>query len=82
MHNDSNLAVDAVSQEGLPTTTTNTPGPYMRFTNMNAVFVESQSGRWEVQLLDPNGAPIGPVADFDLTADENTRELYVRYRMK
>lgn len=81
-HNDADLVVDAVSADGVPKTTSDKPGPYTRFTNMNAVFVESQSGRWEVQLLDPNGAPVGPVADFDLTADENTRELYVRYRLK
>lgn len=81
-HNNADLVVDAVSADGVPKTTSDKPGPYTRFTNMNAVFVESQSGRWEVQLLDPNGAPVGPVADFDLTADENTRELYVRYRLK
>lgn len=81
-HNGSDLVVDAISADGVPKTTSDKPGPYTRFTNMNAVFVESQSGRWEVQLLDPNGAPVGPVADFDLTADENTRELYVRYRLK
>ncbi|MFN8439886.1 MAG: hypothetical protein U0175_03905 [Caldilineaceae bacterium] len=81
-HNGADLVVDAVSADGVPKTTSDKPGPYTRFTNMNAVFVESQSGRWEVQLLDPNGAPVGPMADFDLTADENTRELYVRYRLK
>lgn len=82
MHDDKPLAVDSASTAGLPALTRDTPGPYSRFTNLNAVFVESQSGRWTIQLLDPNGAAVGPQTSFDLTADEITRELYVRYRLK
>jgi hypothetical protein len=44
--------------------------------------VESQSGEWVVQLVDENGVPAGPSANFQLTADEVTRELYVRYQRK
>lgn len=82
VHDGSEKSVDGLSEAGLPKTTRDTPGPYSRFTNMNAVFVEPQGGRWEVQLLDPNSAAVGQSAVFELTADEVTRELYVRYRLK
>lgn len=82
MHNGKQLAVDAVSEPGVPGVTRTEPSPYTRFTNMNAVFVEAQAGRWEIQLLDPSGNPAAPAAAFDLTADEVTRELYVRYLLK
>jgi hypothetical protein len=47
---------------------------------MNVIFVEAQAGNWLVQLIDEGGTPVGPAAEFDLTDDEETRELYVRYR--
>ena len=80
IHNGAALTVDEVSVAGIPEQTRDTPGPYTRFANMSVVFVEPQSGRWEIQLLDPQRAPVGPPVTFDLTADERTRELYVRYR--
>jgi len=79
-HNGADLTVDEVSTSGLPEQTRDTPGPYTRFANMSVVFVEPQAGRWEIQLLDPQRVPVGPPVTFDLTADERTRELYVRYR--
>ena len=78
-HNGSQLVVDEVSTAGLPEQTRTDMGPYTRFTNFNVVFVEPQAGEWRIQLLDPQGAPAGPEAIFNLSADENTRELYVRY---
>lgn len=80
IHNGAALTVDEVSVGGIPEQTRDTPGPYTRFANMSVVFVEPQAGRWEIQLLDPQRNPVGPVVPFDLTADERTRELYVRYR--
>jgi hypothetical protein len=82
VHNGAELAVDKVSSGGLPNLTRGEPSPYTRFTNMNVIFVEAQAGTWTVQLIDSNGAAAGPAAEFELTADEVTRELYVRYRPK
>jgi hypothetical protein len=79
-HNGAPLAVDRVSESGLPKLTRGEPSEYTRFTNMNVIFVEAQAGTWTVQLVDPNSSPIGPAAQFELTGDEITRELYVRYR--
>lgn len=81
-HNGAELAVERVSEGGLPNVTREGPSPYTRFTNMNAVFVEAQAGTWRVQLVDANGVVVGPAAEFELTADEITRELYVRYRQQ
>jgi hypothetical protein len=82
LHNGTPLTVEEVSTGGIPEQTRNEPGPYTRFFNMSVVFVEPQTGRWEVQLLDPQRTPVGPPAAFDLTADERTRELYVRYQQQ
>ena len=81
-HNGAALVVDEVSSAGLPAQTREDVSPHTRFTNFNVVFVEPQAGSWRVQLLDPQGQPAGPEANFELTADENTRELYVRYMQK
>jgi hypothetical protein len=79
-HNGAELPVDQVSTGGLPEVTRTEPGPFSRFTNMNVIFVEAQAGTWIVQLVDEVGDPAGPPATFELTANEDTRELYVRYR--
>lgn len=81
-HNGAVLPVDQVSVAGLPRTTRNEPSPYTRFTNMNVIFVEPQAGTWTAQLVDSAGNPVGPTAEFNLTSDEVTRELYVRYRRR
>lgn len=80
LHNGAELAVDKVSAAGVPGLTRGDPSPYTRFTNLNVIFVEAQAGTWVTQLIDANGAPVGPPAEFELSADEITRELYVRYR--
>ena len=82
IHNGTPLTVDEVSAAGLPEQTRKDPSPYTRFTNMNVIFVEPQTGTWEVQLVDQKHTPVGPGAKFDLTTDERTRELYVRYKKK
>jgi hypothetical protein len=79
VHNGVPLVVDEVSTAGAPDVTRTDPSPFTRFTNMNVIFAESQAGRWEIQLVDQNRQPVGPVAVFELSADEITRELYVRY---
>lgn len=82
LHNGAALTVEETTRPGVPDQTRTTPGPYTRFTNMDVIFVEPQAGKWEMQLVDQTGAPVGPVAAFELTADEVTRELYVRYKLK
>lgn len=82
VHNGTELVVDERSLGGVPSLTRENVSPYSRFTNMSVIFVEPQEGEWRVQALDGQGVPIGPEAIFNLTADENTRELYVRYRQE
>ncbi len=74
-HNGAELTVDRASEAGLPTLTRGEPSEYTRFTNMNVIFVEAQAGTWVVQLVDTSGSPLGPEARFELTGDEDTREL-------
>jgi hypothetical protein len=81
-HNGAPLTVDQISKGGLPSQTRGMPGAYTRFTNMNAIFVEAQAGEWIVQLVDEEGNKVGPVARFQMTDDEVTREIYVRYKKK
>ena len=73
------LDVDAISTGGLPQQTRPEPSSFTRFTNLNVIFVEPQAGEWVIQLLDSGGQLAGPEAKFELTEDEETRELYVRY---
>jgi hypothetical protein len=54
--------------------------PRQRFQNMKVEFPNVQvAGTWEIQLLDSSGAAAGPPATFTLTANDENRELYVRY---
>jgi hypothetical protein len=81
LHQGTPLVVEEVSTAGFPAVTReDADNPYNRFTNLSVIFVEPQAGEWLVQLLDPAGVPAGPETLFTLTEDENTRELYVRYR--
>jgi len=73
------LVVEEVSAAGLPGSTRSQPGPYTRFTNFSVIFVEPQAGEWRIEPVDSQGNVVGPEAIFNLTADEATRELYVRY---
>jgi hypothetical protein len=76
------LVVEESSVAGIPSVTREESSPYSRFTNLSVIFVEPQEGEWRVQLLDSQGAPAGPEAIFTLSADEITRELYVRYLLE
>jgi len=81
-HNGNPLTVEEETTGGIPGSTRQTPGPWTRFANMSVILVEPQAGIWEIQLVDADGIPAGPPALFDLTADEVTRELYVRYQQR
>lgn len=82
LHNGDELEVEEESQDGLPEQTRAEPGPFTRFSNFSVIFVEPQAGEWRIQPVDAAGVVIGPEAIFTLTADEETRELYVRYRQQ
>ncbi len=82
LHNGTPLTVDEETTGGVPAQTRDAASPFTRFTNMRVIFVEPQAGRWELQLLDSSRTPVGPPVTFELTADEITRELYVRYRQQ
>ncbi|MCX6040078.1 MAG: hypothetical protein NTV69_02940, partial [Caldilinea sp.] len=82
LHQGMPLVVDEVSWAGLPEQTRAEASPYTRFTNFSVIFVEPQSGEWRIQLLDLQQQPAGPEAIFTLSADEITRELYLRYALK
>lgn len=79
-HNGARRDSDSLSEGGLPRVTRQEPGPYSRFTNLSEIVVEAEAGKWIIQLVDADDQPVGPAAEFDLAAGENTRELYVRYR--
>jgi hypothetical protein len=54
--------------------------PRQRFQNMKVEFPNVQAGGvWEIQLVDGSGAAAGPPASFTMTANDQNRELYVRY---
>ena len=81
VHNGALLESDSLSEGGLPNVTRREPGPCTRFTNLSVIVVEAEAGDWVVQLVDEADRPVGPPAQFELSADEDTRELYVRYRL-
>jgi len=81
-HNGNVLPVAERSIAGVPGQTRQEPGPYTRFTNMSVIFVEPQAGEWVFELLDGEGVAVGPPVTFNLTADEDTREIYLRYKHK
>jgi len=51
-----------------------------RYQNMKVEFPdEDPAGTWTLQLIDPQGTPAGPSAEFTLSANDAEQELYVRY---
>jgi hypothetical protein len=59
------------------------PNERQRYTNLKIEFPNvSPAGLWEIQLLDANGRPVGPVATFRLQPDDPRQELYVKYRKR
>lgn len=82
LKDDEPLLVQARSTGGLPGETRPGPSPYTRFANLGAAFFEPVIGVWEVQLIDPDGNPAGPPAEFVLGENDPQREIYVRYQRK
>ena len=82
LHNGALMPVEGETVAGVPEQTRLSPSPYSRFTNLNSIFVVSQAGEWQVQIVDRDGKAVGPAARFELSAAESTRELYVRYRRR
>jgi len=57
------------------------PNERQRYTNLKLEFPGvSPAGLWEIQLLDADGRPVGPVATFRLQPDDPQQELYIKYR--
>lgn len=57
--------------------------PRQRFQNLEVEFPDEEpAGTWTVQLIDSSGSPAGPVATFELTANDPQQELYVRYEQR
>lgn len=55
--------------------------PRQRYQNLKLEFPNvPPAGAWQLQLVDRNGSPTGPVATFTLAANDPNQELYVRYQ--
>lgn len=55
--------------------------PRQRHQNLKLEFPNvPPAGVWQLQLINPNGSPTGPVATFTLAANDPNQELYVRYQ--
>jgi len=66
---------------GMPGITWPIPNERQRYTNLKLEFPGvSPAGLWEIQLLDADGRPVGPVATFRLQPDDPQQELYIKYR--
>lgn len=54
-----------------------------RFQNLKVEFPgQAPAGVWEVQLVDSSGTALGPSATFELSGNDQQRELYVRYEKR
>lgn len=79
-HNDEPLDVDEISFGGQPSFTWPVADARQRFQNMKVEFPGVEpAGDWEVQLVDEEGNVVGPPATFELSENDDQRELYVRY---
>jgi hypothetical protein len=77
------LPTTAKTAYGMPGITWPIPNERQRYTNLKIEFPNvSPAGLWEIQLLDANGRPVGPVATFRLQPDDPRQELYVKYRKR
>ena len=75
------LSVSASSAQGQPGLTWPIADSRQRFQNMKVEFPGIQpAGTWVVQLVDGGGSPAGPPATFNLSANDPSQELYVRYK--
>ncbi len=75
------LPATAKTAPGMPGITWPIPNERQRYTNLKLEFPGvSPAGLWEIQLVDANGRPIGPVATFRLQPNDPQQELYIKYR--
>ena len=74
------IPVTALSFGGQPAFTWPFQDARQRFQNLKVEFPdESAAGLWTVQLIDSQGTPVGPPAEFSLGDNDPNQELYVRY---
>lgn len=77
------LPATAKTAPGMPGITWPIPNERQRYTNLKLEFPNvNPTGVWEIQLLDGNGRPVGPVATFRLQPNDPHQELYVKYRKR
>lgn len=77
------IPATAKSAPGMPGITWPIPNERQRYTNLKLEFPGlSPAGLWEIQLLDANGRPVGPVATFRLQPNDPRQEIYVKYRKR
>lgn len=77
------LDVDAASFGGQPAFTWPFQDARQRHQNFKMEFPgEAAAGEWTVQLVNADGVDVGPLARFNLSADDAQRELYVRYERR
>jgi hypothetical protein len=74
------VPVSATSFGGQPAFTWPFQDARQRYQNLKIELPnETPAGAWTVQLIAPDGSPVGPPADFSLANNDPQRELYVRY---
>ncbi len=77
------LPVEEKSFGGQPGFTWPFQDARQRFQNMKVEFPGvAPAGTWQVQLVDGQGAAVGPAATFVLSTDDPRQELYVRYQRR
>ncbi len=74
------IPVSAQSFGGQPAFTWPFQDARQRYQNLKIEIPnEPAAGAWSVQLIDPQGNPVGPPAEFSLANNDAQQELYVRY---
>lgn len=77
------MPVSGLSFAGQPAFTWPFQDARQRYQNFKAEFPgEPSTGVWVVQLIDANGATVGPAATFTLRENDPQQELYVRYEQR
>ncbi len=77
------MPVSGLSFAGQPAFTWPFQDARQRYQNYKIDFPgESPAGVWVVQLVDANGATVGPAATFTLRENDPQQELYVRYEQR
>lgn len=74
--------INAQSHGGQPDQTWPVQSPRTRFANMKVELNVPPGGTWVLQLVDGAGNPVGPPAEFQLSNNDQEREMYVRYKRR